>query len=489
MSKTILSKEEFETLMSKQNLTPSEIAAIAMYLKESRSTEDDKSTALESSNKAKTIPVYTLVSSSYPDFVIEKKSAKQTKTLCISPSCETGGLFIKTLRNNGSWDIEELTETNYSNFMSDCKDEIKLPENYWISTLNTGVSFGRKLIKYLNQKHFREMIRKKCFTKFNIDLEERDLKGIADIYEAIPVLVQKYARSEDPTIQNFFNLERYYTSNNYKFVWYLQEVYGLEKAIDFIESCPLSPFDLSNVLWTRYERPEFLNNDLELYKIILKINHQPSSFQPNNYNSLVVPLFPIFQMEYERFKQYILYDSYSFGYADISSFFSDWRDYISMSKTIDGKIKEKYPMDLPIAHLKLSRIRYYSNRFYNIEDFKKMSENNKKYAFSPIDSKYIFKVPQTFAEFQDEANMQSNCLVNCNYAKKVAEGTSIIVFMREKLSPDQSCVTIEIKHDPSLNSMRITQAYRAFNRLPNASEDQALRQYADHFNLIYTRRW
>ena len=177
-----------------------------------------------------------------------------------------------------------------------------------------------------------------------------------------------------------------------------------------------------------------------------------------------------------------LYESYRIGYESYSDFLRVWHDTLVMEYTFFGKIKEKYPKDLPIYHNKLVRrknnYKYYNEPIFK-SNFEKAAAKCKKFAWNPQEGEYEYIVPLTTEDVVEEADQQSNCLVNANYMQRVIDGASTLVFMRKKKDIDHSFITMEIYGDA------IRQAYLASNVSPSYTMKTEIAKYAKHFNLEY----
>ena len=69
---------------------------------------------------------------------------------------------------------------------------------------------------------------------------------------------------------------------------------------------------------------------------------------------------------------------------------------------------------------------------------------------------YVFTLPKQASDLAAEGAMMSNCVAG--YAKNVSNGSTTIVFMRNKKKPNDSLVTVEVRGG------NIVQAYAAYNR-------------------------
>ena len=178
-------------------------------------------------------------------------------------------------------------------------------------------------------------------------------------------------------------------------------------------------------------------------------------------------------MNYQKFKEYVLYTSTTLGYADnFPAFAGEWRDTLNMQYVLYGKIKEKYPENLPVLHNQLA----YKCRLKNQEiDEKKFAinvESTKKYE-GKADG-FVFVAPKTKQDFYDEATAQANCLAG--YIRQFTEGSCQILFMRKEKYPDRSFITVEIRNG------RVVQAKRARNKEITMAERNSLYNWIGSVN-------
>lgn len=475
-----LSKEELEAILKAHNLDFSDIAKIANTIKAS-STEETETTTLKAPKKVTSSLTYEITKLSYPDFVITKKTTAQTKELVVAPSCD--GLFIRTLRKGGSWDVEQLNGENYALFMSDVPTDklLELPDEFYIKTLERGKVFGDGLVQYLSDETIKRMIKDKCAPMFDKDQYAshryyygdslKNIKKQKEIYNVFPIIYKEYAHSQSKQIIHLIKEAP-------GLVMFVYKNYGLDKARDFIEHCDLCMYDFKSGYCDcgYYNSHNYTNQEVfakvcgdgkGVYETIKK--YLPSRL-------------PLINMDYESFKEYFLYESYRIGYASYSDFLSTWDDTLVMEYAFFGKIKEKYPKDLPIYHNKLVRrknnYKYYNEPVFK-SSFEKAAAKCKKFAWDSQESEYKYIVPLTTEDVVEEADQQSNCLVNANYMQRVIDGTSILVFMRKKKDVEHSFITMEICGNT------IHQAYLASNAIPSREMKAEIAKYAEHFNLEY----
>lgn len=476
-----LSKEELEAILKEHNLDFSDIAKIANTIKES-STDKAETTILKAPKKSTTSLTYEITKSSYPDFVITKKTTAQTKELVVAPSCD--GLFIRTLRKGGSWDVEQLNGENYALFMSDVPTTklLELPDEFYVKTLERGKVFGDGFVQYLSDETIKKMIKNRCAPTFNKDQytnrcyyygdRSTNIQQQKEIYNVFPIIYKEYAHSQSKKIIHLIKEAP-------GLIMFVYKNYGLDKARDFIKHCDLCMYDFSdNYGWggCGCDQHNYTNQEVfakvcgdgkGIYRTIRK-------YLPSN--------LPLINMDYESFKEYSLYESYRAGYISYMAFLNMWNDTLVMEHTLFGKIKEKYPKDLPIYHNKLVRrnanYKYYNEPMFK-SNFEKAAAKYKEFAWNPQESEYEYIVPLTTEDVTEEADQQSNCLVNSNYMQRVIDGTSILVFMRKKKDISHSFITMEICGDV------IHQAYLASNVVPSAAMKVEIAKYAKHFNLEY----
>lgn len=485
MSKKEISREELESILSAHNISFSDIAKIANMVNSSNDDTTEAAVIKKEKKEPATIE-YTLTKISYPDFVITKKSKIQTKELVVAPSCD--GYFVRTLRKGGGWEVEQLSGEAWASFFSDCPTDklLTLPEEFYIGTLERGKVFGDGLLKYFETSHIKEMIKDKCAPKYDWNQFKQysswssradDVKEQAKIYSFFPIIYKEFFNHESRKVRDCIKKEP-------GMVLFVYRVYGIEKTRDFINNYNLCLYDdlLSS---NYYASGRTLNDQLveeEIYNKIYDRHTNSDSDKGRLWSSFsqYIADFPYIRMDYETFKEYVLYESYRMGYSNLRSFLNEWNDVLRMQKTLFGKFKEKYPTCLPVYHNKLVR-RTSGTTIYKdvtfISNFQKTAEKLEKYNWE--NKLYKFIIPKNPNDVIEEADMQSNCLVNAHYIERVVGGTSILVFMRKKEQLDRSYITMEIVGN------KINQAYLSSNHIPSAADKVNIKEYAEHFKLLY----
>lgn len=372
----------------------------------------------------------------YPDFCIERTTAKTRQLVVIMPSCN--GYYVKSFKGEDEY-IEELTPELYSKFSSGMPD-LELPADFWIRRMCSGKKFCDSLLRALQgekAKAYVEMIKYHIAPKFE-ELHISDW-GTPDDNEQV-----RAYKNQPVLYREFYNTHKAKNvlCNSQNFINNLIDDFGLNNARDFLSQLELSLVEITNGYYggigTRY-------------------GHSKS--------------YPDMEMKYESFRDYVLYQSVFMGYGkSITTFFNEWTDSIKMQKDIYHKIKEKYHDNLPLWHHQLS---YKSQCMREAIDEMKMKEMADLAAlYQGTSGKYVFISPTCKQDFLDEAQMQQNCLAS--YVSKFVDGDCIIMFMREKKDPTQSLVTIEIRKDDDGNYTHLNQKYQSRNRQCTAEQSDAI---------------
>ncbi len=109
---------------------------------------------------------------------------------------------------------------------------------------------------------------------------------------------------------------------------------------------------------------------------------------------------------------------------------------------------------------------------YNLN--KKMKRIKEQYIYDT--EEYFVMIPDTLKELLKEAESQHNCLYK--YVLSAAfDREEAIVFVRSKKAPNKSLITMEIEGG------RIEQALCAFNRVPNAQQQEFIEAFAKEKGL------
>ena len=421
-----INMEDIQAALAAQGLDIRELAKQAKALQRGEIVNPEKKTI------GSTLQ-FKLALVNYPDFCIERTTAKTRQLVVIMPSCK--GYYVKSYQGDNEY-IEELTPELYSKFTSGMND-LDLPDGFWIRKMCSGKKFCDALLRALKSDIYVEMVKYHIAPKYE-DLHLGDWgvpenNSYVSAYKKNPVLYREFAdtrKAKEVLVQAS------------SFVTSLIEDFGLNNARDFLEQLELSLVEVSIGYGNGFG---------------------------NGYRSTKV--YPDMEMEYKAFRDYVLSQSVFMGYGKtIGTFFTEWRDSIEMQRRVYNKIKEKYHDNLPLWHHQLS---YKSQCMREQIDEVKMKEMvDLAKLYQGTCGKYVFIAPTCKQDFLDEAQMQQNCLAS--YVSRFVEGDCIIMFMRLKSDPTQSLVTIEIRKDNDGNYTMINQKYQARNRQCTPEQSDAI---------------
>ena len=381
---------------------------------------------------AHTVTTFKLALVNYPDFCIEKTTAKTRQLIVIMPSCQ--GYYVKSFKGGEEY-VEELTSELYTKVTAGMGD-LYLPDGFWLKRVYSGKNFYNRLNKALKSETYIEMV------KLHVapTLDDMYLDGYYGIENNDDIKAYK----NQPTLyREFFhtNKARRVLRKSTKFIQNLITDFGLNNARDFLKQLELSLVEIDN-------------NYLSTF--------------PNHYSRKI---YPEIEMKYEAFRDYVLYQSVFMGYGKtIATFLNEWCDSIRMQQDIYHKVKEKYHDNLPLWHHQLSYKSACMKDEIDEDKIKRMVGITSEY--QGVCGKYVFIAPTCKQDFLDEAQMQQNCLAS--YIGKFTNGDCLIMFMRLKNTPTQSLVTIEIIKDDDDNYTVLNQKYQARNRACTQEQSDAI---------------
>ena len=418
--------EDLKAALKTGGLDIKELAKEAIALKRGEIKTPEKKTT-------PCVTTFKLALVNYPDFCIERTTAKTRQLIVIMPSCK--GYYVKSFKGEDE-SVEELTSDLYTKLTAGMND-LKLPDDFWITNICPGKRFYDTLSDVLSSEAYVEMIKARVAPKFDelhLDKWNRVSQNkYVEAYTNQPILYREFCNT---------NKAKYVLTEAKTFINHIVEDFGLNNARDFLKQLEMSLIDFNG----GYNAG--IRDTYRTYK-----------------------LYPDMEMKYDAFRDYILYQSVFMGYGRcIKTFFDEWRDSITMQKDIYHKIKEKYHDNLPLWHHQLS----YKHACMQDEiDEEKMQEMIKFASlYQGVCGKYVFIAPTCKQDFLDEAQMQQNCLAS--YISKFIDGDCIIMFMRHKNNPTQSLVTIEIRKDDEGNYTVLNQKYQARNRACTAEQSDAI---------------
>ena len=290
--------EDLRAILASKGLDIKELAREAKEMKAAEKAEK----AVPASRKSAVTndPVFELILADYPDFVIRRSTAKTEKLLVIMPSQDS--YYIKTVKN-GAENMEVLDRKNYGSFTSGMED-IKLPEDFWINSIQAGVGFFDDMMHILGRKAIVKAI-------------------VGGYYIKTPSVNYRYR--EEEMYENIPNIMKAFPGKDFYSEWniikQICDKFGIENTREFIR-----------------ERETSL------------ITKTFSCARYSNIKELLA-----YDFKFSSFKEYVLYDSVRMGYGtNFDTFVREWSDTLYMQTKIYGKIKDKYPRHLSEMHLQLA---------------------------------------------------------------------------------------------------------------------------------------
>lgn len=172
---------------------------------------------------------------------------------------------------------------------------------------------------------------------------------------------------------------------------------------------------------------------------------------------------------------------YMYQCIERSDALGTWRDYLNMATKCGFDLEDKsrkYPSSLKKAHDVATFTFNQLKDSHREEAFAVQAKLNKKLEYSFEDLMVI--VPETTQDVVKEATQQKNCLRS--YIERITDGLTRVVFIRRKVDPDMSYITVEVN-----NEGRLVQIKGQCNSNPrNKKVDEFLAKWCKARNLILT---
>lgn len=173
--------------------------------------------------------------------------------------------------------------------------------------------------------------------------------------------------------------------------------------------------------------------------------------------------------------EYLLFECYNSQGIDFRVAFSEYRDYYRMCVDLEYENFTKYPRYLKTYHDIVTR------NYVSVQD----EIMNKKFAqvvdryrhLETTIGDFAIVVPKEAKELVHEGNVLHHCVGG--YIKKVAEGKSLIVFLRGKKEKEEPLVTVEIRGNA------IVQVQGSVSRYPTTEEKGVLKTFAKRKELEF----
>ena len=204
------------------------------------------------------------------------------------------------------------------------------------------------------------------------------------------------------------------------------------------------------------------------FKALLKSNYTPI-------------ILNIYNVDFKSFLTYLAYTIKNRNGLEISNWdnytsfgLNQYLDYLRMQTEMYGKVKEKYPQYW-LSEKQMLNNKYNSWKKLQSLEIKTINQEDlKKYEYEDNIFKVI--VPQLNVDILDEAQQQQHCLAT--YLDRIIAGDTHIVFIRAKLNPDDSLLTVEITPDG-----RIIQVKGFQNRQYTSLEYSFMKDWAKEKDL------
>lgn len=386
-------------------------------------------------------PTFSVSLMSYPDVVVTKETPKVRKHLILMP---TQGLYYiksESISGKGEPETVKITAENLTAFAHGCNLAFN---DFWFVRLPANKKESSLMLQYLGTAGVAEMLK----------------------YHACPDL--NYISADTYSSRNMWNkIERAYKSFKVCPTMY-KDYAGNNRFKSFVEmnddiiACAFERWGASGVR----TMIEAIINSLVDVNSQWKINYYHYNYHRN--------IFDTYSMDLKTAVDYIAYTSVQMGYGDnMHDFFVEWNDCLDMQNKVYGKIREKYPDNLPTMHHRLSYQCRVNAEEIDASLFRRQHEKTVKYEWECNGYKFI--APVHPSDFRDEATQQANCLAG--YISRYADGQDHIIFMRYAATPEKSLVTIELSAE---EQPRLLQAYRARNTQPTDEEMSVIDAWMRH---------
>lgn len=196
-------------------------------------------------------------------------------------------------------------------------------------------------------------------------------------------------------------------------------------------------------------------------------------------DTMFVSVLRDYHCDLKSFLKYVLYTIKYRNALEIGSSYGfrvyDYVDYLRMQTEMYGKVKEKYPLYW-LSEKQMMITKYNKWReLRRIEGFDLGQEKMKEYEYE--DDVYKVVVPLKSSEILDEAQQQQHCVAS--YVNSIARGETHIVFIRQRLNEEESCLTVQITPEA-----HIIQARGFQNRDLTELEFSFMKKWAEEKKLI-----
>ena len=185
-----INMEDIQAALQAQGLDIRELAKQAKALQNGEIKQPEKRSGANTTT-------FKLALVNYPDFCIERTTAKTRQLIVIMPSCK--GYYVKSFKGQDEF-IEELTPDLYVKFTSGMNDLI-LPDDFWVKRVCSGKRFYDMFRKALDSETYVEMIKHRIAPRF----DELYLDGYSRVENHACILAYK---NQPILYREFFNTHK-----------------------------------------------------------------------------------------------------------------------------------------------------------------------------------------------------------------------------------------------------------------------------------------
>lgn len=252
--------------------------------------------------------------------------------------------------------------------------------------------------------------------------------------------------------------------------------YTIDKVPNgLIKICRDKNIELTNKLYTFYlENPNLFNYAFNKKYLSLtttdleRILKESTSIRVDTVHYKDVSTLNILISEYgytaNALLDYIDYLKMFEALDDVRDIIYEIKDYARMMSVISPKF-DKYPRHFLTTHQIAIRNYERLRKTYSDDLFKRRINLSLEDKIGD----YVFIYPKNIQDIKDEAVAQNNCLAS--YIDSVLNGECHIIFMRSKLAPESSLVTLEVVNN------KIVQAKRRFNYPTTDKDNEAIEKW------------
>ena len=373
---------------------------------------------------AKNTATYEVVLENNTDFIIKRCTRTTDRELVILVS--KGLYYIKDCKSDN---IDTLTESNLNSFLRELKDGfIQLHQVHWLPMIFK--ESAELIMRVVCDARLSDMCRHNVLVNtydptWYIPFWEQNSKLFIRLYNLFPNMADK---------------KKYQSS--LPVIFWIEKEYGANEAMYFAEKLVqsgISQLCFSSNGYYNYEAA--VSRDASIFIEVMA--------SPYNINL-------------RRFVDYILFDLYAQGYSVVDRhFFREYVDYLRMQLDFYGKVKEKYPAHFKTHHdviaLKVNQAKL-AAKCENFTEQNKAIQN-----LTYAGRGYCIVIPTKPEELADEGINLSHCVGD--YIDRVASGECHILFLRRRVAPDRSLVTLQ------LSGKQICQA-QGMNRRPITEQER-----------------